>query len=60
MLTKWHLDEDSLGSFSYFKVGTTKQSFEQLNKAIDKKLWLIGEHTNSNKNGCINGAYESG
>jgi len=47
MMTRWHLDENTLGSYAYYKIGTTQQHFNQLRKPIQKRFWFIGEHTNA-------------
>ncbi len=42
-VTRWHLDDHSLGSYSYCRVGEdNKNHAGLLRKAIDNKLWLVG------------------
>lgn len=60
MFTKWHLDQHAFGSFSYYKVGTSKNHYELLTKPIQDRFWFVGEHTNSENYGFIHGAYETG
>jgi monoamine oxidase len=59
-VTNWHLDLDTLGSYSYFKVGTTPKDFALLGKPIDRKLWLSGEHTTAKGHGSVQGAHQAG
>lgn len=59
-MSRWHKDEDSLGSYCYNKVGTKKQHFEQFRKPIKKTIWFVGEHTHPHLNSYAHGAYETG
>jgi len=59
-LTRWHKDENALGSYSNYKVGTTENHFTQLSKPINHALWFIGEHTTPKINSYAHGAYLSG
>jgi monoamine oxidase len=58
--TNWHRDPNFQGSFSFFKLTTNPNDFAVLSKPIDKRLWLIGEHTHPKLNGLAQGAYETG
>ena len=59
-LTRWHLDEHAFGSYSYYKVGTTKQRYQQLRQPIQNRFWFIGEHTHPESFAFAHGAYETG
>ena len=34
--------------------------FDELAKSIDDKLWFVGEHTHSDSNYYVHGAYQTG
>lgn len=59
-VTRWHKDPDSLGSYSYFPVGTTVADVETLRSPINQKLWFIGEHCHPIMNACAHAAFETG
>lgn len=59
-MTKWHLDEHSFGSYSYYKVGTKKEHYKQLRIPIQNRFWFVGEHTNPDNFAFAHGAYETG
>lgn len=60
-MTRWNLDEHSLGSYSYYHVGrTTVDDIYELRRPIDGKLWFVGEHSSVEMLGCVHGAFESG
>lgn len=59
-LTSWYTDVDSLGSYSYWKVGTEKKHFATLRESIDNKIWFVGEHCNEEENACVHSAYQTG
>ena len=41
-ITHWADDEFSLGSYSFFKVGSSRSDCRLLKKPIDDKIWLVG------------------
>ena len=44
-MTRWHEEENSLGSYSFVKVGQDIEKVStELRKPLDNKLWLVGEH----------------
>ena len=55
--TRWHLDEHTLGSFSYYKVGNTKKHYQQFRQPIQNRFWFIGEHTHPDSYAFVHGAY---
>lgn len=59
-LTRWHLDEHTFGSYSYYKVGTQKQHFQQLRQPLQNRFWFVGEHTNPENYAFAHGAYQTG
>lgn len=58
--TKWHTNENSLGSYSYTAVGTEMHHFDDIAEEINDKLFFGGEHTNSDYFSTVHGAYLSG
>ena len=60
-LTRWQLDEFSLGSYSFCKGRTSlEQSIATLKVPLDNKIWFVGEHMNKGLNACAHSAYETG
>ncbi len=46
LLTRWHLDQHSLGSYSFCKGGDVYyEKVKVLKTPIEDKIWFIGEHT---------------
>jgi len=58
--TRWQKDINSMGSYSYMKVGATKHDIKQLQKSINSKLWFVGEHCNPDLYACVHSAYQTG
>lgn len=58
--TKWHTNENTLGSYSYTAVGTEMQHFDDLAEEVNDKLFFAGEHTNADYYSTVHGAYLSG
>mgnify|MGYP000430448235 CR=1 FL=1 len=57
-VTHWQFEEDSLGSYSFVKVGQEQEEWsEELRTAIDDKIWLVGEYLSPKMNGCASGAF---
>lgn len=60
-MTRWHQDEDSMGSYSFGKVGHDQEACSDiLRKPIDGKIWLVGEHMHPTMYACAHAAYETG
>jgi len=59
-MTRWHLDENSLGSYCCNKIGTKKEHFETLRKPIQNRFWFVGEHTHPKLASYAHGAFETG
>lgn len=59
-MTRWQSSPHVLGGYSTYFVGTKWQMFDELAKPINDRLWFIGEHTNSEENYYIQGAYYTG
>lgn len=60
-LSRWHLDEHSLGSYSYCKGGEKfRKNIDVLAAPLQNKVWFIGEHMNKSINGCVHSAYQTG
>lgn len=60
MLSRWHTDSHSLGSYCFNKVGTKIDHFHELKKPIQNKLWFIGEHTHPTLSSYAHGAFKTG
>jgi hypothetical protein len=41
-VTRWHNEPESLGSYSYFKVGSTVEDINMIRSPIEDKIWFIG------------------
>ena len=60
-MTRWHQEEESLGSYSYIKVGHDQATCSKvLRKPIDGRIWLVGEHLHPTMNACAHSAYQTG
>ena len=59
-ITRWEEDEHSLGSYSFYTVGTNKRHFRQLQKNINEKVWFVGEHVHPRFSSNVHGAFDSG
>ena len=60
-MTKWHQEENSLGSYSFVKIGQDiEEVSNQLRRPLDDKVWLVGEHLHPEMNACAHSAYETG
>lgn len=60
VITRWNNDPFSRGSYSYLPVGVDMNSYKQLAKPIDGRLYFAGEATSSNDPATVHGAYLSG
>lgn len=60
LITRWDRDENSMGSYSFYKVGTTIEDIIHLRQPIQKKLWFIGEHTHPRYFSMTHGALQTG
>lgn len=58
--TKWGRNINSFGAYSYATNGATPADFDTLAKAVNKKIFFAGEHTNRQYPGTVHGAYLSG
>lgn len=56
---RWHSDRAFRGSYSNIKIGATDSEFRDMQARIGR-LWFAGEHTDSEYNGFIEGAFRSG
>ncbi|GMH07085.1 hypothetical protein Nepgr_008925 [Nepenthes gracilis] len=59
LLSRWGSDPNSLGSYSYDKVGKSHDSYEKLRIPIDN-LFFAGEATSALYPGFVHGAYSTG
>jgi monoamine oxidase len=58
--TRWNSNEYTFGAYSFLKVGTELQHFEDLAESVDDKLFFAGEHTEVDYFSTAHGAYLSG
>lgn len=58
--TKWQINENAFGSYSYTTVETKMQYFDDLAEAVNDKLFFGGEHTEADYFSTVHGAYLSG
>lgn len=59
LVSHWGVDENSLGSYSYGKVGEPHDLFETLRVPVDN-VFFAGEATSSDHSGSVHGAYSTG
>ncbi len=60
LVTRWHLDPFSRGSYSFLPVGATPSDRQILQEPVGDRLYLAGEHTDIGAPGTTHGALESG
>jgi monoamine oxidase len=58
--TGWETDPFSLGSYSYYKVGSQAGDRLLLSGSVDGRLFFAGEATHPHYFGTVHGAYETG
>jgi monoamine oxidase len=58
--TKWGLNPNSFGSYSFATVGTTSEDFNTMGQSVQNKVFFAGEHTEKEYRGTVHGAYLSG
>lgn len=59
-MTRWHEDQYSLGSYTYYRVGAKRTAIDYLRQPIHGKLWFVGEHTHPSLKSLVQGAFLSG
>jgi len=59
-VTRWGSDPFARGSYSFVKVGSSGDSYEQLRKPINNRVYFAGEATNKYNPATVPGAYASG
>lgn len=60
IVTRWHSDEFSGGSYSHILPGSSFSDYRTLAKPIGKQVYFAGEATNDTHPGTVHGAYSSG
>ena len=60
IVSKWNTDKNSLGSYSFYKVGTTQEDMISIRHPIENKIWFVGEHTHPTLSSMTQGAYQTG
>lgn len=59
LVSRWGTDENSLGSYSYDRVGKPHNLYEKLRIPVDN-LFFAGEATSIDYPGSVHGAYSTG
>ncbi|PIN01825.1 Amine oxidase [Handroanthus impetiginosus] len=59
LVSHWGIDKNSLGSYSYDKVGKSHDLYERLRIPVDN-LFFAGEATSMDYPGSVHGAYSTG
>lgn len=59
-VTRWGIDEFSLGSYTSFHVGSSPQDCYQLRAPINNTIWMVGEHCYAEYIGTAHGAFQTG
>ena len=60
LVTRWHADPYSLGSYSYVPPGAKESDRDILAAPVGNHLYFCGEATQRNQAGTVHGAYQSG
>jgi monoamine oxidase len=60
VITRWHSDEFSRGSYSYIASGSSFSDYRTLARSIDNQIFFAGEATHARYPGTVHGAYLSG
>ncbi|WP_417668083.1 flavin monoamine oxidase family protein [Roseibium sp.] len=60
MRSRWSADPFSLGAYSFASTATHPGTVKSLNAALNKQIFLAGEHCSLNYRGTVHGAYLSG
>lgn len=58
--TKWGINENSFGAYSYTAVGTEMKHFNDLAAEVNNQIFFGGEHTEADYFSTAHGAYLSG
>ncbi|VVC75744.1 Pseudooxynicotine oxidase [Aquicella siphonis] len=60
VITRWHSDPYSKGSYSYIPKGVDVNQYQQLAAPVASRLFFAGEATAVNAPSSVHGAYQSG
>ena len=60
VITRWHNDPYSLGSYSYLAPGVSVNNYKLLGKPVNNRLFFAGEATSLTDPATVHGAYSSG
>lgn len=60
LITRWHADPWSHGSYSYLPAGESESEYAEMAKPVSKKLYFAGEASSRNYPATVHGAYLSG
>ena len=60
VVTRWHSDEFSRGSYSCISPGSSFSDYKMLARPIDNRIFFAGEATHAKYLGTVHGAYLSG
>lgn len=59
-VTRWGKNPLTFGSYSFVKVGSSPNDYDNVKKSVGDSLFFAGEHTHLEYSGCVHGAYFSG
>jgi len=58
-VTRWRTDPYALGAYSFMKVGSSPQDYDEIESPIGNLVWA-GEHTSKYHHSTVHGAWETG
>ena len=60
LISRWDSDKNSLGSYSFYKVGTSQDDIIEIRHPIADRIWFVGEHTHPTLSSMTQGAFQTG
>ncbi|KAK9709555.1 hypothetical protein K7432_008956 [Basidiobolus ranarum] len=58
--TRWNKDPFSLGSYSFFKIGSTPDDMKAIGESVNERVFFAGEATSLDAQATVLGAYKTG
>ena len=59
MVTRWNTDPFACGAYSFAKVGSSAQDYQEVALPVGNLLFA-GEHTSLHAHSCVHGAWATG
>jgi Flavin containing amine oxidoreductase len=59
-VSRWLQDPYAFGSYSFAKIGSTEQDYDQVAQPGGKNLFFAGEHTSKHHHSTVHGAWDTG